>query len=187
AYNRSPDNPYILDVLVESLEGMAQQGLKVNSKEIFELNSDLEAICTAGGFLFHKVRNSRRLYGQSKQVEAISILANLISGDEVSLEAYFRRAQMYVRSHDLKRARTDIAKIRTMGDSETDAFRYADELEVDCLIAENRFVEAKNEIGMRFGGASGIEKRLYRSLVNAIAYAPAGVPQWLKDWSKQYR
>jgi tetratricopeptide (TPR) repeat protein len=187
AYNRSPDNPYIVDVLIESLEGMAQQGLAVNGKEIARLNGDLEAICTDGGFHFHKVRNSRKLYGQSKQIEAISMLAKVISGDRNDLEAHFRRGQMYVRSHDLKRARNDIARIRTMGESETDAFRYADELEVDCLIAESRFVEAKSEIETKFGGASGIEKRLYRSLVSAIAYAPSGVPQWLKDWSKQYR
>jgi len=187
AYNRSPDNPYILDVLVESLEGMAQQGLAVNGKEIARLNSELETICAIGSFHFHKVRVSRKLYGQSKSTEAISLLANVISGHEGGLEAYFRRAQMYIRSHDLKRARGDIGTIRAMSNSEPDAFRYADELEVDCLIAESRFVEAKSEIDTKFGGASGIEKRLYRSLASAVAYAPAGVPQWLKEWSKRYR
>ncbi|WP_394888736.1 tetratricopeptide repeat protein [Mesorhizobium sp. AaZ16] len=187
AYNRTPDNPYILDVLVEALEGMATQGIKVDGKEIARLNTELEVICETGGFQFHKVRASRKMYVRNSYEALASVTSVISSSGHSNAEAYFRRAQMYARSSDFKRARSDIDRIREISTSDPEAFRYADEAEIECLIGERRFAEAKDGIEKRFVGARQIERRLLKSLATAIAYAPSGVPQHLRDWAKKYR
>jgi tetratricopeptide (TPR) repeat protein len=183
AHRRSPDNPYILDVLIELLEGKAAQGIPINAAELKDLYVSLEEVCDAGGFHFFALREARRLYHVERdRGRALSQIDQVISRSTDKLEGIYRRAGMYIRANAFGKAREDIAHLRQLGDRE--ARRYADELEANCLIAEGQFIEAKRYVDQNFARSRGLAVTIEKRLARAIAFSPSGLPQWLLDWAK---
>lgn len=183
AYSRSPDNPYIVDVLVEALEGKRLMGLPVDPREISRLDDELFHLCQAGDFQFHAVRKSRRLYRDSKKIEAFDEFNTLKRQDDPDL--LFRRGQMYVLSNDVRAARKDVTKLYTLAEKKKEVELYADQLEAECLIAESRFPDARKFIEVRFQQVSSIRNKLLKSLARAIGYAPGSATQDLKEWARR--
>ncbi|TAX74982.1 tetratricopeptide repeat protein [Rhizobium ruizarguesonis] len=182
AYNRSPDNPYIVDVLLEALEGKRSQSLPVDGLEIERLNEELNELCVTGGFHFHAVRKSRSLYAANKQVEAINVVNAVVKQEDPDL--LFRRGQMYVRSSDFKSARKDLSKLYELGGKQPETMLFAHQLEVECLIGESRFAEAKREIENHFAQVATIERNLSTALAKAIAFAPGSAANDLRQWAR---
>lgn len=183
AYNRSPDNPYILDVLIEAIEGKAASGAAINKKELGDLYNSLKDACVSGGFLFYQVREARRLYSTDKEREnAFALIGKAIDSSGDKIEAIYRRALMHVRSGDSKSARADIEQLRKIDIKESR--RFADELEVNCFIVDNQFEVAKKFIDDNFSKARGLARVLETKLSRAIAFSPDGLPKWLTDWAK---
>jgi tetratricopeptide (TPR) repeat protein len=188
ALNNSPDNPYILDVLVEALEGKSRQGLPINYAELKGLDVALERVCESGGFNFYAIRESRRLFATKRRVDAFALIANAIARDskavEGNVEGLIQRAEMFIEAGDLSSARKDIENLRKFGSHHLECIRHADRLEIDCLIAEGRLQDAKAQAQKTLSYSDRVLSTTYLKIAKAIAYEPSGCPRSLIEWSK---
>lgn len=123
------------------------QGLPIDYAELKRLDVALERVCESGGFHFYAVRESRRLFSNKEPVDAFALIATTIAIDptdtEGNAEGLIRRAQMFIEVGDLSSARKDIKNLRKLGSHHLECIRQADQLEIDCLIAEGRLQDAK--------------------------------------------
>lgn len=71
-----------------------------------------------------------------------------------------------------------------MGETVREYRYYADELEVECLISEARFADAKGLIDKKFKNSNVLSSQLVKKLARAIAYEPNAAPLWLREWAK---
>ena len=179
-YRRAPDNPYILDVLIEAIEGKESQGLAINRTELLEFRRELEKICNADGTQFFNIRQAKLDRDLIRSFDQIGKAIGDASGEDKA-SAIYMRADMYIRASAFAEARKDIA---TLASFDRESRRRADALEVRCLIAEAQFVEAKNILDTRFVKARRMAEMFEKQLARAIAFKPDGHPRWLVEWSK---
>ena len=184
AYRKAPDNPYILDVLIESIEGKSKQGMSVDSRELQTLYSELEAVCKVGKTEFFNIRYAKRIANEGpNSPEAANRLSDTVARavDEEKIEALCVRALINIKQSAFKLARNDIRELSRLG---SEARRRGDVLEVECLIAEGIFEEAKQILDVRFGKSRRVAETLQVKLARAIAFSPAGVGPALRSWAK---
>lgn len=183
AHRRSPDNPYILDVLIEAMEGRASQGQNVDRAELQRLYLSLESACQTGNCQFFAIREAKQIYSQGQdKSRAIVQMDKAVEKSSDKGDAFYHRGEMYIRSNTA-RVREDIRNLRALNDKE--ARRSANVLEVNCLIAEGQFVEAKKYLDNNFSSSPRIVGTLEMRLARAIGFSPSGQPEWLQTWAKK--
>jgi len=183
AYSKTPDNPYIVDVLIEALEGKQSQGLPVDNAETLRLDRELKILCDAGDFQFHQLRLAKKLHNENKSIEAFNTVREVFSGDQAAQLTY-QRGKLFIRSTDFSNARKDIKFIRQIDIDSAENALFADQLEAECLIAESRFSEARDFIQARFSQSENIKQKLITNLVRAIGFTPEAATADLKSWAR---
>ena len=187
AQRRAPDNPYILDVLIEAVEGKARLGVAIDVAELQDLYDSLREVCHSDGTDFYTVRLARKFFSSGEnRVGSLNDLGELIklTNDERKVSVLCLRADMYIQVSSFRQAREDIRVIASFG---REAQRQADALEVRCLIAEGEYLGAKNLLDTRFRKAQRMAINLKQQLSQAILARPHGVNKRLLDWAKSYK
>jgi hypothetical protein len=183
AYSRTPENPYIVDILIEALEGKVLEGYSQNRAEVARLYEELKVLCDSGGYQFYDVRIAR-IQKSSKKIQSLVIQEN--DFDDGDLMLILRRGQLRAKDGDLRGARADMKILRDGAEKTKEYGIYALELECQCYIAESRFKEAKDVVDRSSWIGPAIQTRLYRELARAVGYSPNAAPLDIRDWAKSY-
>lgn len=188
-YDLSPTNPFVIDVLLESLLGKASQDIKVDHDEIGRLFVELRRYGDVPGSSFYQARMAQDLFRQKKKSEALSAADAAIKRTPEFLPVYFLRAEIRLSMNDTKGARADLKTIneildRRGGVSEDDEGRTT-ELEVKILTEEKQFRSAKEKVNTAIFIPSSVRRRLKRSLARAISYELSDVDVATKNLALQ--
>lgn len=188
AYSISPTNPFVLDVLLESLLGKASQGIPVDQQEIARLFRELERYGDVPGSSFYQARRAQELYRQRLKPQALEAANAAIARTPDFLPCYYLRADIRLSLPDIRGAREDLEKIneileRRGGFSEDDEGR-TDELEVKTLTAEKQYRAAKDKLHFSQFIPNRVRAKLARSLAAAISFEQSGVDSNTRRWAQ---
>lgn len=189
AYEQSPTNPFIVDVMAEVLIGKTQQGLTVDRREYDRVMDDLRRYGDAPGSSFFLIREAQAARAGSKNREALRIIDRAISRTPGLKPAYFMRAEICLALNDIPGAERDLNEIgrlleRAGGFSEGDEARLQ-ALEVRILIERRLFREAKELVDRSAWIPNRVARRLKEEIAKAVIYFPAGVDDALTQWAKK--
>ena len=178
-YEAAPTNPFVIDVLLESLLGKASQDMKVDHEESGRLFAELERYGDVPGSSFYQARRAQDLFRPKKKSEALAAAEAAIKRTPEFLPVYFLRADIRLSLNDTKGARADLKTVngildRRGGFSEDDEGRTT-ELEIKILIEERQFRPAKDKVNTALFIPNSVRRRLKRSLARAVSYEENGV------------
>lgn len=185
AYNRTKENPYIIDVLIESLEGKSKSGYRVDNTEISRLYTELELSSESSGRPFFRVREARRQYDKRDSGTAIDYLSAVLASDDSNISALYHRASFRISKSHYLEASNDIKSLKNLKNPEADLL--ADRLEAEKYIATGDFSNAKKQIDYLSRGNGNTASRLYSDLAKTISFAPEKATQEMRDWALKFK
>lgn len=187
AYGVDPTNPFVIDVLLESLLGKASQELPVDQEEIARLFEELKTYGDVPGSSFYQARRAQELYRKRQKKEALAAADAAIARTPDFLPCYFLRADIRLALLDTRGAKDDFKKIneileRRGGFSEDDESR-TDELEIKILVEEKKYRQAKDKLDLSQFMPNRIKRRLSRIIAKAISFDSTGIDADTKRWA----
>lgn len=189
AYSLTQTNPYIIDILLETLLGKLDSGLPVDAGEIEFLFGELQEYGDVPGSSFYQVRKAQELLSQKQYRPAHDAATKAIARTPAFLPAYFLRAEACLALNDVNGARKDLSKIEDLlakkgGGTEGEEGR-AVELDILSLIGEKKFQVAHTRLSSIFLSERA-KRRLQYKLARAVQSYPSGVDQRTLDWANKF-
>ena len=188
AYDTSPTNPFVLDVLLEALLGKASLAMPVDQEEIARLFRELERYGDVPGSSFFQARKAQDLFRRKLKAEALEAANAAIARTAEFLPCYFLRAEIRLSLLDKRGAREDLAKIneileRRGGFSEEDEGRTV-ELDIRILTEEKEYRTAKDKLNNSQFLPNRVRGKLKRALATAISFEQTGVDAGTRRWAQ---
>ena len=189
AYEIAPTNPYILDILAETLLGKAQIGLHVDKSELGRVLAQLRIYGDAPGSSFFLIREAQWRLRDKDRAGALKAIEQAIERTPNLPSPYFIRAEIHLALGDPDGAEGDLREIDKLlteagGFSEGEE-ASAQELKIRIMIERRQFKAAKDQIERSAFMARKVQKRLLDQLARAIAFEPQAADEKLKDWAKR--
>jgi tetratricopeptide (TPR) repeat protein len=190
AYRTAPTNPFIIDILAESLLGKANSGLQVDLGELERLLNELRIYGDAPGSSFFLIRQAQT-YARSKNYpQALRAIERAIERTPNLLPPYFIRADIFILLNDLPGAEKDLQSINALLEK-SGGFIEGDEaqvheLEARIFMEKGQFRPAMTRIDTSAFLTKSMKRRLLSSLARAIGFAGNQVDPQLLKWSKNY-
>lgn len=190
AYENSPNSPYILDIMAETLLGKERQGLPVNFEELSVVLDRLKRYGDAPGSSFYLVRLAQQMLKAGDPVGALSAASRAAERTPDLLAPHFIRAEAHLADRKPGEAGKDLARIKELlavagGASEGDQSRAVD-LEVEILIDTGQLGQAKTLIDRASGLPVYVRNRLLGSIARAVLQSPAAADARLMGWAKAH-
>lgn len=190
AYEIAPTNPFILDILAETLLGKAHAGLPVDREELARVLDQLKIYGDAPGSSFFLIREAQQKLRDRKSEDALQLIERAVDRTPDLLAPYFIRADIHLSSGDIGGAVTDLKEIDRIltnagGFSEGDE-AAAQELKVRIMLEKRQFKAAKNELDMAAFLPRLVRKRLLQQLARAVGFEPENADPELREWAKSY-
>ena len=190
AYKIAPTNPFIIDILAETLLGQIDMGIKVNLEELDNLLSELEIYGDAPGSSFFLIRQAQQKAKSNDLKGALKSLSSAIERTPALPAPYFIRSEIMLTLNDIAGAEKDLEKINELltdagGFSEGEEAR-AQELEVRLLIEKRKFRAAKEKIEKAAFLPRVVAHRLRQQLARSIGFAPESADTKLQAWAKSF-
>ena len=191
AYKLAPTNPFLIDILLETIIGKQSQGLEVDHEERTELFRELRKYGDAPGSAHYQIRTAQHLVKQKDYPEALKCLAQAIARTDNLLTPYFLRADVYLAMGSVGEAEKDLKRINQLlqeagGYSEGEEAQLH-ELEVRVLIEKKQYQAAKDKITLSAFLPANVAKRLSKQLARTIGFEPAAATPLLRTWAKNYK
>jgi tetratricopeptide (TPR) repeat protein len=188
AYRDQPINPYILDIMAETLLGKLQAGLYVDRHELDRVINDLKFYGDAPGLSFFLVRDAQSRLRNGDLPGALESINRAVERTSGLLAPYFMRADIYLARADIPGAERDATKLGELlrlagGFSEGDEARLQD-LQTRIAIERRQFSQAKDIIDRTAFMPDHVRKRLYGLLKDAIDLYPNAATTELQKWAK---
>jgi tetratricopeptide (TPR) repeat protein len=190
AYAAAPTNPYILDILLETLLGKLSQGLRVDDAEVGKVTEALRTYGNHPGFSFFTNREAQRLINARRYPDAILAAEAGIAKTPNLPPPYFLKAEAELKANRLPDAAKTIASIKTLLDrvgGSNGEISHLAETEASLLIEQNQFSAAKNKIDQDRRISSKGSTRLSGILARSVAFSPQNATPELRHWAKSYR
>ena len=189
-YQIAPTNPFIIDILAETLLGKMQTGLYVDREEVDHILKELRTYGDAPGSSFYLIRDAQQRMRDRDYEDAMKSINRAVERTPALLAPYFIRAELFLRMNNISGAERDLAEIERMladagGLSEGDEAQ-AQELEIKILIEKRQFRFAKEKIERSHLLSKRSSNRLFQQLAKAIAYMPDEVDNSLRAWAKDF-
>lgn len=187
AYEQSPTNPYIIDVMVEVLIGKRQQGLTIGERELARIMGDLERYGDAPGSSFFLMRKAQSEIAGRKYRAALGTINRAVDRTPGLVGAYFVRVDARIALNDLVGADQDIAVIEGLltnagGFSEGDEARLH-ELQVSILIEKHLLGQAKDMVERSAWLSKKVSSRLLNQIARTIAHEPNTINTEMRNWA----
>jgi len=191
AFDFSPDNAFIVDILLTSLNGKKSQKIQTDEREIERLMNMLKTHSGTQGTSFYFARQAESLLYQNRYKEALDSVDGALKRSPNLPNLHFLRAMILIETGDVEGAEEEVGKIDQMlttagGFSREDEARLQ-EIQIKVLIERRRFAAARDRAKRSNVLPRANEKRLLAEIVRAIGFDPKGVEKDMLDWSKQYR
>jgi tetratricopeptide (TPR) repeat protein len=189
AYETAPTNPFIVDILAETLLGKIQAGLQVDRLELAGIFRDLEIYGDAPGSSFFLIREGQKKAKDRDYPGAMRCLNRAVERTPALLAPYFLRAEVLLRMNDIVGAERDWHEINRLlteagGFSEGDEIR-AQELEVMILLEKKQFRAAKEKLERAAFMPRSMAQRLSGQIARAIAFDPDAADSETREWAKR--
>lgn len=189
AYNSQPTNPYILDIMAETLLGKVESNLQVDKAEVARVLNELKIYGDAPGLSFYLIRLAQRLRRERDLPSALTAVNRAISRTSGLITPYFMRADIYISMNNIQGAEADLQKIGELlksagGFSREDESQLHD-LRVRILIEKKQFAAAKDMIDKSAFLTRKAQVRLYKTLRDAVVYSPEEATKELINWAKR--
>jgi tetratricopeptide (TPR) repeat protein len=190
AYDVAPTNPYIIDILAETLLGKTQFGFPVDRLEVSRLLHELKIYGDAPGSSFFLVREAQRKLREKDYKGALVSIDRAIDRTPTLLAAHFIRADVHLALNDVLAAERDVKHINEMltqmgGYSGGDEAQLT-ELEVRILVEKRQYRMAKTKIEKSAFLTDPVARRLLAHLARSIGFAPEGADATLRQWAKSF-
>jgi hypothetical protein len=190
AYATGPTNPFIIDVLAETLLGKQQAGFNIDKSELARVMEELKRYGDAPGSAFYLIREAQTLARDRKFSAALDVISRAIERTDNILPPYFIRADILIQMSDVAGAERDKDKIdellqRQGGFSEGDEIKLLD-LSIRLLIERQQFKTAKDKIDLSNFLPNRLQQRLLRDLVRAIGFVPQAATREMAAWAKSF-
>jgi tetratricopeptide (TPR) repeat protein len=189
AYETAPTNPFIIDIMAETLLDKVQAGLPVDAKELRSILGDLAVYGDAPGSSFFLIRDAQQKAGNRDYSGAMQALNRAVERTPALSSPYFIRAEVLMRMVDISGAERDLHEINRLltdagGFSEGDGAR-ASELEIEILIGNRQFKVAKEKIERAAFLPSRVAQRLSEQLAKSIGFEPMATDSAMREWAKE--
>jgi tetratricopeptide (TPR) repeat protein len=190
AYEIAPTNPFIIDIMVETLLGKLHFGLTVDPSELSRLMADLKIYGDAPGSSFFLIRDAQRRGREGDLSGALTCATRAIERTPALLAPYFIRAEIHLKRNDIPAAEQDLAKINALLEdisefSEKDE-AHLHELEANILIERKQFAAAKKKIDQSAFLPRAVSNRLLQTLARTVAFTPEYASDELKAWARSF-
>jgi tetratricopeptide (TPR) repeat protein len=191
AYQSVPTNPFVLDIMVETLLGRQHLGLPVNQAEIGRILGELRIYGDAPGSSFFLVREGQVKARDRQYPAALALLGRAIERTPSLVGPYFIRADIRLKTGDIQGAEQDFETVNRLlteagGFSKGDEAQ-ATELEIKLLIERRQYDAAKARTERSNFIPRSVERRLIQQLAQAIIFDPASASASLKKWASANR
>lgn len=188
AYEDAPTNPYIIDILVETLLGKWQSGQSVDQTELARLMDELKTYGDAPGSSFFLIRQAQQFLRAGNKNDALRTVSSAIDRTPNLLSAYFLRTDVYLAIPDVAGAEKDVVQINRLlasagGFSEGEEAQLQ-ELEARILIEKRQYEAAKEKIQNAAFLPRKMQERLLDTLARIIGFEPASASRALQEWSR---
>lgn len=187
-YEIQKTNPYIIDILLETLIGKRTNGQAVDLGEIDRLQAELKTQSQETETLFYNLREAQKKLGArnypaaAREVEeAIRLNPDVPAAYFLGVDAELGRSNVAGAESYLQRART---LLQRQGQSEGDEFRVI-ESQVNILIEKKQFLAAKGVLDKARGLPASFVDRLSHSLARAVMFDPQNSTAELSAWANQ--
>lgn len=187
-YEIQKTNPYIIDILLETLIGKKSLGQNVDQREINRLRDELKSQSHETETLFYNLReaqiliNSKDYNGAILQIdEAIGLNAGVPGAYFLGVEAELGRKNI-IGAEDRLHSVKDL--LRRQGQSEGDECKLV-EAEITILLEKQQFVGAKAALDSARGIPAAFLSRLGQNLARAIMFDTVHSTPDLNVWAKQ--
>lgn len=189
-YEVAPTNPFIIDILAETLLGKRQIGLPIDQQELNRILGELKIYGDAPGSSFWLTREAQRLSRDRSYKDALAVINRAIERTPTLLAAHFIRAEIDLSLKDIGAAKDDLKNINRLlteaaGFSEGDEAR-CHELEAGILIEEKNYKAAKARIETSNFLSNSMRRRMLRQLSRTIGFDPKGADPSLQAWAKSF-
>ncbi|MGE3993932.1 tetratricopeptide repeat protein, partial [Pseudorhodoplanes sp.] len=191
SYVVAPTNPYLLDIMAETLLGKLSQGLPVDLGELNRIFAALKRYGDAPGSSFYLIREAQRLVRERNLLEARRVIDKAIERTPALLSAHFIKSEICLEQNDVRGAERCASELNRLltdlgGFSEGDEARLA-ELQVRIEINKSQFRMAKAAIERKAFLTDAMQRRLLSLLAKSISFDPSKADKDLQDWARQYR
>ena len=188
AYESSPTNPFVIDILARTLSGKVSQGLKVDGAELEELMPELKGAGDAPGISFYDIRQAEIWLAKKSFPGALRSVDAAIQKTPGLVAAHCLRAQINIAANALSQAEKDVQEINRLleqagGYSPEDEAQLV-ELQVRILIEKRDFQAAKDKAMRSNVLPHPVSKRLLKNVARAIGFEPNYASKALQAWSK---
>lgn len=190
-YQIAPTNPFVIDILTETLLGKLHQSLPVDRKELNKLLEELKIYGDAPGSSFFLIRDAQRRLREGDPRGALPIINKAVERTPGLLSPYFIRAEIYLAMNAIPEAEEDTDRIGNMlteagGFLENEEVQLQ-ELQIKIMIEKRLFKVAKEKIERSAILPRKVEKRLLTNLARAVAFDPSYADQRLREWSRSFK
>jgi tetratricopeptide (TPR) repeat protein len=187
AYEQAPTNPFLIDVMAETLIGKDQQGMIIDRGELRRVMIDLERYGDAPGSSFFLVRKAQSQLSNGDFRGALETSDRAVDRTPGLVNAYFIRADARIALNDLVGADRDVTEINKLldnagGFSEGDEARVQ-ELEIRVMIEKGLLRQAKEKIDRSAWIPRKVAERLRDLIAKAVNFDPSRVDGELKKWA----
>ena len=187
AYEQAPTNPFLIDVMAETLIGKEQQGLAIDRKELAAVMRALERYGDAPGSSFYLVRKAQSELANHDYRGALATSNRAVERTPGLINGYFIRADAQIALNNIPGAESDIAEInklltRAGGFSAGEEARLQ-ELEIRILIEKGLLRQAKETTDRSAWLSHKVAERLRTSIAYTIAYDPTKADDDLRKWA----
>jgi tetratricopeptide (TPR) repeat protein len=190
AYRVAPTNPFIIDILAESLLGRAAVGLRVDIKEIDRVLRELKVYGDVPGSSFYLIRLAQALARQKQFPQALKHIDRAIERTPALLPPYFIRAEICLSMSDVPGAERDLKQINEIleraGGFHEGEEAQVHELEARILIEKEQFRPAMNRVDNSAFLSKPVKRRLLTNLARTIGFVGTKADPQMQRWAKTY-
>jgi tetratricopeptide (TPR) repeat protein len=190
AYEKSPTNPFLIDIYAEALLGKTYLGLPVDQRALDVVLRDLRKYGDAPGSSFFLIRDAQQKFRSKDYQGALQALDKAIERTPALSTPYFIRADVRLAMGDIPGAERDLADINKLltqvGGFSREDEAQAHDLEIRILIAKSQFDLAKNKIERSAFLARRVANRLLETLARAIGFDPRAASPAMQKWAKAF-
>lgn len=190
AYQVAPTNPFVLDIVAETLLGKAAVGLPVDRDEIAKILAELKVYGDAPGSSFFLIREAQKRAKDGNLRGALEAVDRGIERTPTLIAARFIRADVCLKMGNVTAAEKELEVINRLlteagGFSEGNEAE-AHEIQVRISLDKLQFRAAKDQIDRSAFLPASTASRLRQKLARAIAFEPQAADPELREWAKKY-
>jgi tetratricopeptide (TPR) repeat protein len=191
AYEFSPNNPFIIDILARTISGKLSQGLSVDSSELDSLMTQLSRHENAAGSSFFDIRQAEILMHKKNFSAALKSVNTSITKTPGLVSSHCLRASINLALMAIPEAEKDVTEINRLleqagGYSPEDEAQLK-ELQVRIHIEKFEFQAAKDLADRSYVLPNSVKRRLLTQLAKAIGFESKYADRQLQQWSKSYK